>query len=188
MLGSTDTLEIPFHHNSEPCRKSFSFLHRVGCQDNSGVVSLSGNSGNYLPHESSGFWIHSSWWFIQEDDSWISDHGHGNRKLTFVASWESAWQFISILSQIHLFYFFIDGLFFVISTQRLHIIEEFELFLYTQIINEGIKLRTIAQSLADFVQVIANFKTVEVTVSSSWSYLPGQHLECRGFTSSVYSQ
>ena len=91
MLGSTNTFEVSVHHDTQLGRKSFGLFHRMCSQDDSRLFLLRSYSWNNLPHESTGFWIHTCRRLIQKDNVWIADHGHGNWQFSLVTSRKSPW-------------------------------------------------------------------------------------------------
>jgi len=164
VLWRADALEISLDHYAQSRGEGLSFFHRVGSENHCAVLLLSGDSRDDLPHESPCLGVHSSRRFIQEDDPWVSYHCHGHRQLSFVAARKSPRQFISVFFEVHLFNLLGDGSVLVLRLKRLHVVEHFQLLSDCEILDEGIKLRTVPQSFPDFLQVLTDLQPVEIAV------------------------
>lgn len=65
VLGRAEAAELPVDHDSNLCTQSFSLLHGVSSQHNSGLLSLCGDVGNNGPHKALGLGIDSSTGLVQ---------------------------------------------------------------------------------------------------------------------------
>ena len=91
-------------HDAHFRRECVCFLHGMGRQDDTRVLSFFGNVRDYFPHKLLGSWVHSSWWLVEENDLRVAQDGDCCLKLPFVASRERISWLVNVLVDIQLLY------------------------------------------------------------------------------------
>ena len=155
------------------------------CQNDCGLLSLCRNTGNDFPHETTGLRVHAGGWLVEENHVGVPNHRHRHRQFPLVAARKSPRKFVPVSIEVHLFDLLVDGLLLVSFGKALQVVEEFQLFLHSQILDECVELRTVAEILPDLAQMLTRSEPSEVALAWSGDDFPREHLEGGRFSCPV---
>lgn len=101
VLRATIALEdTSTHHDAHLGGQGLSLLHRVGRQDASRVLASLCNALDNGPHEAASLRVHTGRRLIQQNNWWVSDQCHCDRKLTLISTGQGSSWLIPVIRQI----------------------------------------------------------------------------------------
>lgn len=167
MLHRSQASKNTINLNCQSCTQCFSFLHRVSCQNYWWLLSLSRQSWNHVPHESSCFWIHSCWWLIQKHNGRITNHGNSNLKFSFITTRIGSSTNILKFFEIHFNQFLFNEFSSELKWNSFDGSKKFKMFFGSQKLKKSIKLWTISNITSCISHVICNIMSHNVGLTSS---------------------
>jgi len=124
-------------------------------------------------------WVYAGGRLIQEDQWWISDHGHGDGELSLVATGESVGPNVHVVSQIHVINLLLDDPFSNILLDTLERSVESKVFEHRQALKDAVKLRTLTNLSSGLMETCwsRDVATINRQLTTRWIELTSQALE-----------
>ena len=179
VLGTSHAAEdSTSDHDSHLGGQRFSLFHRVGGQNDGRLFVTLRYLLYNLPHEATGFGVHSCRRFIEQNYWWVSDKSHGHGQLSLVAATQSASELVHVVLQVKSLDCFRDNSIEFVRFDSFDQCIEFESLYNSQFGEYRIVLRTVANKLPSILELLFNVIPLNGDLSGSWHNLSRQTLEC----------